>query len=212
MPKDLCGEYPTALIRSYLHTSQTEAKRLLPVELARLEQEFEDKRLLAKSKPLATLSETEIDRLTATWLHDAMAQDELFRRDGGGDADLYAAFAPEEVEKRHVGMSQRDYLKRAETLAIVEAVGQNALVRGDTSIVEFEVDDFRAREGLKMDRGSEAYRRLSCVVLKTSAKATALMLSRTKGGQSISRPAPQSSLAHRQRKDAHVTHHADRAG
>lgn len=207
VPKDLLGEYPKALIRRYLHTSQTEAKRLLPVELARLEQEFEDKRRLAKAKPLATLSETEIDRLTAIWLHDAMAQDEVFRRNGGGDADLYAAiaekvtaaggdaaFTPEEVEKRHFGMSQRDYLQRAETLAIVEAGAQNALARGDTSLVEFEVDDLLAREGLKLDRDSEAYRRLSYAVLKTSVKATALMLSRHQGQPVDTPPSPAKFL------------------
>lgn len=203
VPKDLASEYPRPTIKRYLCTDYGEAKRKLPVELARLEQEFTEKRRWRDTKPLSVLSDMEVERLTAIWLHDALSEDEDVRRDGKGDDEVFATvkaqveaaggtclWSEEDTRRDGGGLTEREYLQMEQGLAIVDEAERAALARGRTAIVEGEVDDLLDREGVKLEKGAEAYRRLSFAVLKASVRATELMLKRHQGDPVDTPPAP----------------------
>lgn len=203
VPKDLAAEYPRPIIKRYLHTDYAEAKRKLSVELARLEQEFAEKRRWRDTKPLSVLSDREVERLTAIWLHDTLSEDEEIRRDGKGDDEVFAAvkaqveaaggvclWSEEDTRRDGGGLTEREYRQMEQSFAIVGEAEKSALARGRTAIVEFEVDDLLDREGVKLDKDSEAYRRLSFAVLKASVRATELMLKRHQGDPVDTPPAP----------------------
>lgn len=202
VPKDLVGEYPTPIIKRYLSADLAEAKRKLPLELTRLEQEFAEKRQRRNTKPLSTLSDAEIERLTAIWLHDVMAEDEEVRQEGTGDDAVFAAvraqveaaggkssWSAAETE-RNSGTTEREYIQMEESFAWAGDAQKAALARGRTAIVDDEVEDLLDREGIALDRKSEAYRRLSFAVLKASVRATEMMLKRHQGDPVDTPPAP----------------------
>ncbi len=170
VPKDLASAYPKPVIKRYLSTDLAEAKQKLPVELARLEQEFAEKRRWRDSKPLATLSEIEIERLTAIWLHDVMLEDEDARREGLDDS----------MDREEPGLTEREFEKMADN-HFVGDVWKASLARGSTAVIAHEVEELLVKEGVKLDKQSEAYRRLSMAVLKAAVRAADMIVQRHKG-------------------------------
>ncbi len=179
VPKDLVNEYPKPVIKRYLSADLAEAKRKLPVELTRLEQEFAEKRLLRDSKPLATLSDNEIERLTAIWLHDVMAEDEEARREGLDDS----------MDREEPGLTDREF-EKMEANTFIGEVWKAALARGKTAVIDDEVEELLLREGVKLNKQSDAYRRLSFAVLKAGVRAAEMMVKRHKGEAVDTPPAP----------------------
>ena len=149
------------------------------------------------------LSDMEVDRLTDIWLHEVLAEDEDIRRDGKGEDEVFAmvkaqveaasgkvGWSNEEARQSGGGLTEREYVQIEESLAIVSGAEKASLARGRTAIIEDEVDDLLDREGIKLDKQSEAYRRLSYGLLKTSVRATELMLKRHHGEPVNTPPAP----------------------
>src|SRR3974390_2010401 len=83
IPKDLLPHYPekrSGMIKRYLARDKAEAKRMLPAALAQLEEEWALKRKGGSSA--VELSDKEIERLAAIWLHNLLDEDEQARLDG----------------------------------------------------------------------------------------------------------------------------------
>ena len=170
-PKDL---------QSYFHPSRERVLALgtsdprdalakVRVELVKFDQEMIEVRRRIAAAPVTTLniSATEIDRLAAIWTADVMAEDE---------------------EARSEGLTDHDYDKLTETLDIVDAGGRQALARGSSSHIEFEVDDLLERNGVKLDKTSEDYRKVTYAISKASVRTTEMQL-RRHSGEIIDTPA-----------------------
>ncbi len=138
----------------------------------------------------SNLSDAEIERLAGSYLHDLLAEDEHIRIHGDGSDDLYlalkrqveaeggkASFAEEEATAA-AGMSARVYEKSAEALEWTFPALKAALARGNTTIVADDVDEVLSANGIKLDRASDAYRKLCFECLKASVRATEAMIQR----------------------------------
>ena len=160
-------------------TDRREAISAERIESLRWDQRFEDARRQLEAggsngsgSAAAALSDIEIDRLAAIYLHDVMEEDEAARREG---------------------LDERSYRKMAESLDVVTLGGGHALARGDTTLVEFEVDDLLDRNGIRLDKGSEAYRKLSFAIMKTNQRAMEAKTERH-AGKVVDTPPPPPAI------------------
>ena len=69
-------------------------------------------------------------------------------------------------------MSDREFIKAGQTIEIVQDGLKGALARGNTQIVQEEVDFLLEELGIKLDRYSQDYAKLSAAILKTHVRAT----------------------------------------
>lgn len=174
VPADLFDHYGKAEIKRSLHTSShKQALELVRLQALKQDQEFQEIRRQRDTQPITTTSALEIDRLTSLWLHDLMEEDEA---------------------ERMRGVDDRGYRKAREALDVVDAGGRYDLARGDTSHLEFEIDDFLDAHGVVLDKGSEGYRKFSYAMLKAWVKATDMMRQRHAGEAVDTPPAPPSFL------------------
>ncbi len=97
-------------------------------------------------------------------------------------ADLWAAHILEEDEELRIeGLSEGDYNKLSESLDIVETGGKFAFARGDSSLIEFEMEDFCESQGFKIAKGSEAHKQLCYAFLRASVQANQQLQTRHQG-------------------------------
>lgn len=152
IPKDLVSHYQKNEIIFSLKTSEhSEADRLQRQESVKLDEEF---RRIRKGQLIPELHAISPDLIKSL-------------------SDLWAAHILEEDEEsRMAGLSEREYDKLAETLDITETGGKAALARGNTFLIEFEMEDFCESQGFKIAKGSEAHKQLSYAFLRASVKAT----------------------------------------
>lgn len=170
-----------------------EALEKVRVEAVKLDQEFAVARRKQAENPQTTLSDTEIERLSAIYLQQLMEEDEEARRYGLGSDAVYAAVKAQLEQVPTVasfdeadahseeGLSEREFMKLGETLEIVGLAHKEALARGRTSIVEDEVDELLSCNGVQLDKQSESYRKLSYAILKASVSAHDMQERRHKG-------------------------------
>jgi hypothetical protein len=71
-----------------------------------------------------------------------------------------ATLLGEDEEIRQEGLDDRYFRKWQETMDIVDVGGRYDLARGDTTFVEFEVEDFIKSHELPIKKDSEAFRQL----------------------------------------------------
>jgi integrase len=194
VPADLRLHYaPKQEITFSLRTRDLkDALEKVRVEAVKLDQEFAAARRKQAEQPQTTLSDIEIERLSAIYLQQLLQEDEEVRRDGtGGDAVYVAArdqlegaavagFAEGDLQSE-VGMSEREYAKAGEALDIVGDELRWALARGRTTIVEEEVDELLAWNSVRLDKTSESYRKLSSAILKASVTAHGMQARRHRG-------------------------------
>ena len=193
VPTDLQEHYtPKREVTFSLRTSdRKEALELVRVEAVKLDQEFATARRLRDATPQTELSDVEIERLATLYLHQLLEEDEEIRRDGTDGEAVYAAvraqlagkivenFPPEEPVVG--GLTEREFLKKGETLDIVGATHKAALARGRVEIIHDEVDELLQANGLSLDKASDAYRKVSYAVLSASVKANDMAAQRHKG-------------------------------
>lgn len=162
IPLELLPHYSPKLeiIFSLKTKDLKEAERLTRVESVRLDSEFERLRNNLSAIPLDSISREDIKKLSDAWKAHILEEDE---------------------EIRTLGLSDRDYRKMGETLGIVEAGGKAAFAKGDTSLIEFEMEDFCESHGYKVTKDSESYIHLAYAFLRASVDANNLMMLRHQG-------------------------------
>jgi uncharacterized protein DUF6538 len=174
VPHDLRTTIGKTTIKKSLGTKDvSEGKRRAHSVATGVEAEFERARKLLGASPLSELSDAEIERLAAMYLHALLEEDDAARIHGTeGDDDLYrtvraqvlatggAARWSDDDATGNVGLSNRAYAKMAETFDIVLPGLREKLARGDTTIVADEVDAFprtaRDQSGQGFSRIQEA--------------------------------------------------------
>ena len=195
VPDDVRAIIGKTMVKRSLGTRNVaEAKRRAHPIAIETEAEFRNARE-RRSAPLRTeLSELERAHLVAAYLHQRLAEDEAARIEGSKeDDDLYKAlkgqveahggiaeFSDQEATAP-MGLSERAYEKKADTLEIVLPGLRQKLARGDTSVVADDVDACLEAHGIDLDHASSAYRALSYEFLRVAVKATEAVAKRHDG-------------------------------
>jgi hypothetical protein len=193
----------TAIKQSLGTKDVSEAKRRAHSVATGVEAEFEKARKLLGAPPRSEMSDAEIERLAATYLHRRLEEDDAARIHGRrDDDDLYRSVKAQvlaaggtarwsdEDATSDVGLSNRAYETMAETLDIVLPGLRERLARGDTTIVADDVDAFLEIYGINLDKTSAAYRKLSFAFLRASVKANEAMVKRHNGEPVETPPTP----------------------
>lgn len=123
VPKDLLQHYSPKLEFNYsLNASnRPEADRLQRIESVKLDEEFERVRNGKTVPELHTRSKDVITSLSSLWEAHILEEDEEVRIDG---------------------LTDKDYDKLNDALKIVDTGSKANLARGNTALIEFEMEDF----------------------------------------------------------------------
>ena len=204
VPDDLRTVIGKTMVKRSLRTKDVaEAKRRAHPIAIQTEREFQNARETRSTPPRTDLTEVERANMVAAYLHQLLAEDEAQRIEGSKqDDDLYkslkaqveayggeAGFTDEEATAV-VGLSDRAFYKKTETLERVLPALREKLARGDTSIISDQVDAFLEMEGINLDPASPANRRLSYEFLRTAVRATEAVAKRHGGELVDTPPAP----------------------
>jgi len=122
--------------RSTGTSNHSEAKKKYPLIWAELDREFDQVIRQANPSETASPTDTEIERLAALYLHNILDEDEEARREG---------------------VSDKDFRKDSESINIALSGTQQLLARGDTSTVEWEVNDLLESQGITLDSTSAPF-------------------------------------------------------
>lgn len=161
IPKDLLSFYPSQQIIFSLKTKdRQEADRLARIESVKLDHEFQQRRNALSDNSLQEISDEDIEQLCKLWIASALEEDE---------------------EVRIEGLSDRDYQKIQETLDIVNAGERYDLAKGNTELIEFEMEDFCESHGFKIVKGSPSYKKLGYKFLQADVEITQKILARHRG-------------------------------
>ena len=161
VPSNLQSQLDRTVYKRSLNTRDpNEAKSKFPLELAKCEKVFAQAKANLLSAPLKELPKEEIERLADAYISMVLEEDEEYRMDGLNEA------------------AYRDY---DETLNLMDATYSHKTPRGDTNLIEFEMEDFLDWNGIKVTKGSTLYRQLAYTFLQASAKANKLLLKRHQG-------------------------------
>jgi len=95
VPPDLLEAYAPKkeIWRSLRTKSHNEAVRQYRVELVKLDQEFELAQARLLEQPKTSLSDTDLQRIKALYIHGTLASDDTFREEGSGEASLVESIA-----------------------------------------------------------------------------------------------------------------------
>jgi len=157
------------------------AEKKHPLIWANLDQEFENATRQAQPATVETLTNTEIERLAALYHHRLLEEDEEIRREG---------------------LNDRAFRKLDEIIDINEAGAGYDLARGDISLVEWEVDDLLSSHGIQLNKGSNAYNKLSYEILKATVRASKELRERQGGGVVDTPPMPSQTVSVHQPSNA----------
>lgn len=106
-------------------------------------------------------SEADIERFCATWIQQCLAEDE---------------------EQRTEGLSDHDYRVNEESIDIAGSAYKHGLARGDTKLLDWELADFLwGAFGVRLQSGTDAYRRTAYAFLKANAKLIEMLQARQRG-------------------------------
>lgn len=174
VPEDLLPHYaPQTEFKFSLKTRDpVEADRLQRIESVKLDEEFARIRKGQTTPELHTISQDVIKSLSDLWIAHILEEDEDWRMDG---------------------LFESEYDKLSESLDIVETGGKAALARGNTSLIEFEMEDFCESQGFKIAKGSEAHKQLCYAFLRASVQANQQQTLRHQGEVIDTPPAPKVS-------------------
>ncbi|MBA4144068.1 MAG: tyrosine-type recombinase/integrase [Nitrosospira sp.] len=162
VPKDLLSLYPSSQIIFSLKTKdRKEADRLARIESVKLDQEFQRQRSELCTHSSGELSEEDIKHICELWIASVLEEDEEYRMEG---------------------LTDREYRKYTESLNIADAGGRYDFAKGDTKLIEFEMEDFCESHGFNIVKGSLAYRRLAYAFLRADVEAMQKVLARHRGG------------------------------
>ncbi len=188
------------LKRTLRTKDRREAKRLAPPILMEFNRILADAEALLVEHPVrTTLDRREIGRIAEFFYASELAGDDEARREGGNEAlfqdiarQLSAAGVEFETPFRigptpEFGLSDREMQKTSETIETVLPAAQQALARGDLSMVRWEVDELLQLFRINLDRTSPAYRELGTEVLKSFVRAL-LAVQRRHAGEPVDTP------------------------
>ena len=205
VPDDLRAVIKRTMIKKSLGTKDVAvAKRKVPALALQTDREFDAAKAWQDAPMRTELSDAEIGSLAADYLHLRLAEDDARRIEGSGkDDDLYKSVNLQIAEHiggmvgrwsddeatAEIGLSERAYQERRETLEFVLPALKEKLARGDTRIEEFEVRTLLDMHGVKLDRASPSYRKLCHEFLKVAIKANEMVLRRL-DGEVVDTPPP----------------------
>lgn len=172
------------------------------VEAVKLDQEFEARRAKRTATRRTAVTEAEIERLAALHYHVMLEEDEESRTFGLGDEVVFrhvdevvtahggtTSWTPEQL-KSDCGLSEREYIKTCESVDLVLEDARQRLARGDTSLLEFEIDDLLESNGIQLSSGSKDRRKLSLAILKAHVRALEALKARNEGRAIDTPPEP----------------------
>lgn len=163
VPADLRDVVPQAweIVRSLGTKDRREAESRLHIERVKWNKEFE--RLRASRQPPRELKELhpkDIENYREAWLRRWLVEDEESRlNDRAGDT-----FENTEAVLLHFAGDVDE-----------------ALISGDTRLVEKDADRLLAEDGIKLDKHSESYKKLAYALLQAASKALELIEKRQQG-------------------------------
>ncbi|HSI21236.1 MAG TPA: DUF6538 domain-containing protein [Verrucomicrobiae bacterium] len=163
IPTDLLQHYhPKVELNYSLKTKdRREAERLARLEAVRVDAEFQTVRRNLTATSIEVIPPEDVKKLSDAWIAHILEEDE---------------------ERRMEGLTDRDYRKISESIEIVDIGSRYDLARGNTSLIEFEMEDFCASHGFNIALGSEAHKQLSYAFLRATVEANSkVMLSRHQG-------------------------------
>lgn len=144
-------------------TDRKEAEKLARQWDVKLDERWQLQRqqlqIKAKSPQADTLSSHQIDGLAQQWLEHLLTEDD---------------------EIRQAGLDEQSFEHYGDTIAINEAI-KGHLARGNTELIEFEVEDFLKSLGLDVNPDSDAFHRICYAFLKVTVKANNIMQQRHEG-------------------------------
>ena len=169
-----------------------EAKRANIAMLARMSAAFEVAEARQRATARESLSDDEIKALAEWYGLEQLSQDTAFRETEHAEDDAVYAQVRAQLVQHGIsvplvavsngwGMSDRQVLKRHETLEVVLEALKTGLGRGDTRLVEDEVDNLAAVFGLTIKPDSASRHRLALAVLRKSVEVAKEKLARLKG-------------------------------
>lgn len=140
---------------------------------------------LLKEQPIITvLSDAQIKRMAESYYATMLADDEAERREGTGDEPVFQKIAKQldaagiEYETPfaigplpEAGLSDREIIKRENTLEWILPASMEALARGDITIIREQLDELLYAFQINLDRKSVSYRKLGMAVLTAHVKA-----------------------------------------
>jgi hypothetical protein len=182
------------LQRSLRTTDKAEAKRLASPVLMEFDRILADAEALLAERPLrTTLDRREIDRIAEFFYAHELASDDEYRRERGSEAlfqDVAKQLTEAGVEFNtpfaigpvpDFGLSDREMYKTNGTIEIVLPAAQQALARGDISMMRWELDQLLKVFRINLDHNSSAYRELGIAVLKRYVGALQAIERRQRG-------------------------------
>ncbi|WP_461314916.1 DUF6538 domain-containing protein [Bradyrhizobium embrapense] len=133
---------------------------------------------------LSGLTDAQIKRMAEHHYATMLADDEEERREGTGSEPVFQSVAQQirqagfdvqtpfsEGELPEAGLSDREVLKRTETLEYALVTSTAALARGDITVIRHQLDELQEAFQLNVDRTSAPYRKLGMAVLMAQVRA-----------------------------------------
>lgn len=162
-----------------------EAKAAAPHVLADFNRIVGEAEALLKEQPVVTvLTDARIKRMAESYYATMLADDEEERREGTGSEPVFQKIAKQLIEAGvayetpfaigflpEAGLSDREIIKREETIAWLLPASTAALARGDITIVREQLDELLYAFQINLDRNSVSYRKLGMAVLAAHVKA-----------------------------------------
>jgi integrase len=212
VPVDLLDHYhPSREIKFSLGTADAqEALRKLRQEDARVEAEFEEARRWRDTPTTSTLTDQEIAQLASLHLHNLLREDDEDRLGGREDEDRFILRTAQDLDGRgvaheaswaegdlvaEVGMSARVIAKKRQDWAMLEEPLREGLARGDWTVAGEWIEEVLEENGIKLDPGSMAYKKLGMAVLRSTVDAFQKIDERLEGVIVETPPAPRPQAA-----------------
>lgn len=164
--------------------------------------------LLKEQPVVTTLTDTQIKRMAESYYATMLADDDEERREGTGSEPVFQKIAKQLDEAGiayetpfaigplpEAGVSDREIIKREDTLAWLLPAATKALARGDITIMREQLDELLYAFQINLDRKSVSYRKLGMAVLAAHVKALK-DIARRDAGEVIETPVlPQANLS-----------------
>ncbi|WP_336489297.1 site-specific integrase [Methylobacterium nigriterrae] len=150
----------------------------------------------AEARRLARLKSVEFDReLEAARRRLSGHEDELSTAEAERVASLWLSWVLEEDEEdRRAGLSERDLRRKIEAAEIINECGGEALARGDSHLMAFEMEEVLRFRGLNVRPGSESWKRLGYAMLKAEKRWAKALIERN-AGEVVETPAPPAAAS-----------------
>jgi len=161
IPVDLQEIYGKKEITYSLRTANyQEALEKTRIASVKLDQEFAEKRRQRDAQAIEKLSEIEVERITAIWRHDALQADE---------------------ESRINGLSPTEFQSWDDAITFAYVEARESLATGNLNRISVELDDLLDEIGMKVAKGSEAYKQLAYALLKAKVETLEALKARHEG-------------------------------